>query len=396
MSLYEYNQQGKIGDFAGFYMPEILAPAILEVNEKFQQIKNDKSFWDEYNYYQKQYIGRPSPLYFAENLTKTLGGAKIYLKRDELNHTGSHKVNNVLGQILLVKRLGKKKVIAETGAGQHGVATATFCARFNLDCTIYMGAKDVKRQAANVFKMKLLGAKVKEVDEGNGTLKNAMNKALRDFASSPLDTYYLIGTASGPKPYPEMVKKFQAIIGSEARKQILDMEGKLPNMACAVVGGGSNAIGLFSAFFDDNVKLIGVESSGKGLDGNQHAATLQKGTVGVLHGTKTLILQDKNGQIADTYSIAAGLDYPAIGPEHAYLQSIGRAQYVAINDNEAMGGFKLLAETEGIIPAIEPSHVVAYLQKKAPKMPKEDIIIMNLCGRGDKDIDIAMKYFNKQ
>jgi len=386
------NKKGYFGDFGGRYIPETLMPIILEIDKTFRKLKKNKQFLKELTYYKKHYIGRPSPLYFAKNFTQHLGGAKIYLKRDELNHTGSHKINNCIGQALIAKHMGRKRIIAETGAGQHGVATATVCALFGMKCVIYMGAKDVERQEPNVFRMKLLGAEVIPVDSGNGTLKNAMNEAMRDWVANIEDTYYLIGTAAGPHPYPEIVRYFQSIIGREARSQILTIEKKLPKAVIACIGGGSNAIGLFHPFVNDkNTSLIAIEAGGDGVDTDRHAASLAKGEAGILHGNKSYYLQDENGQIKDTYSISAGLDYPGVGPEHAYLKESGRAQYHPITDKEALDAFALFSKLEGIIPALEPSHAIAYIIKHAKDYKKDDVIIMNLCGRGDKDINTAMK-----
>jgi tryptophan synthase beta chain len=354
-------------------------------------VKNDASFWEEFSYYLKNYVGRPSPLYLASRLSEKIGGAKIYLKRDELNHTGSHKINNCIGQILLAKRMGKKRIIAETGAGQHGVATATVCALFSLPCVIYMGAKDVERQAPNVFRMKLLGAEVKPVESGSKSLKNAINEAMRDWISNANDTYYLLGTVAGPHPYPMMVRDFHAVIGKEAKTQILAAEGKLPDALVACIGGGSNSIGLFYPFIDDKVEIYGVEAAGKGLASHEHSASISKGSVAVLHGNKTFFLQNEDGQIQDAHSISAGLDYPGIGPEHAYLHSIGRAKYVSATDDEALEAFQLLCRTEGIIPALESSHAISFACKLAKTMTKNQTIIVNLSGRGDKDIGTVAK-----
>jgi tryptophan synthase beta chain len=367
-------------------------PAILELGDAYEKIKNDAAFQQEFAYYLKNYVGRPSPLYLAARLTEKIGGAKIYLKRDELNHTGSHKINNCIGQILLAKKMGKKRVIAETGAGQHGVATATVCALFSLPCTIYMGAKDVERQAPNVFRMKLLGAEVKPVETGSKSLKNAINEAMRDWITNANDTYYLLGTAAGPHPYPAMVRDFHSVIGKEAKEQILQAEGKLPDALVACIGGGSNSIGLFHPFIDDAVKMYGVEAAGKGLDGGEHASSILKGSVAVLHGNKTYFLQNDDGQIQDAHSISAGLDYPGIGPEHAYLHSIKRVEYVSATDDEALQAFQLLCKTEGIIPALESSHAIAYACTLAKKMTKDQIIIANLSGRGDKDINTVANF----
>ncbi len=385
-----YNQpdnSGKFGDFGGRYLSESLMPAVLELAKAYESAKNDPDFQKEFSYYLKNYVGRPSPLYFAENLSAKIGGAKIYLKREDLNHTGSHKINNSLGQILLAKRMGKKRIIAETGAGQHGVATATVCALFSMPCTIYMGAKDVERQAQNVFRMKLLGAEVIAVKTGSQSLKNAINEAIRDWTTNANNTYYLLGTVAGPHPYPEMVRDFHAVIGKEAKMQILEAEKKLPDAVVACIGGGSNAIGIFHDFIkEEKVKLYGVEAAGKGLDSGEHAASISKGEIAVLHGNKTYFLQNDDGQIQDAHSISAGLDYPGIGPEHAFLHSIKRAEYVSATDDEAVDAFQLLCKTEGIIPALETSHAIAYAAKLAAKMTKEQIIIINLSGRGDKDI----------
>jgi tryptophan synthase beta chain len=362
-------------------------PVILAVEEAYNKYKNDTEYKNELNYYLKYYVGRPSPLYYARSLTEHLSGAKIYLKRDELNHTGAHKINHCIGQILLAKRMNKTRIIAETGAGQHGVATATVCALFDIPCVIYMGNKDIERQKPNVFRMKLLGAQVVPVKAGDGTLKDAMNEAMRDWVSNVDNTYYLIGTAAGPHPFPMMVRDFQSIIGKEAKQQILEAEGRLADMLVASIGGGSNALGLFSDFIDDkNVQMVAVEASGKGLDTEENAASIHNGSFGVLHGNASFYLQDEDGQIKNAHSISAGLDYPGIGPEHAYLNDIKRVKYESASDDDALNAFKLLARTEGILPALEPSHALAYVMKIAPSLPKEFIIIANLCGRGDKDI----------
>ena len=382
------DQQGRFGNFGGRFVSETLMPLILELEKEYSRAKTDQDFWYEMQSFLRDYVGRPSPLYFSEGLTSHLGGAKIYLKRDELNHTGAHKINNVLGQILLARRMGKTRIIAETGAGQHGVATATVCARFGLNCTVFMGKTDVERQAPNVFRMKLLGAKVVPVTSGRGTLKDAMNEALRDWVSNVANTFYCIGTVAGPHPYPAMVRDFQSIIGKEAKEQILEKEGRLPNSLVACIGGGSNAMGLFYPFLEDrDVKMYGVEAGGKGVDHTmQHAASLTGGKPGVLHGNRTYLLQDGDGQIIEGHSISAGLDYPGIGPEHSYLHDLGRVEYVSIKDDEALVAFQLCCEKEGIIPALEPSHALAYVQKIAPNLPSDHIMIMNMCGRGDKDI----------
>ena len=381
------DENGRFGIYGGRFVAETLMPLILDLEAEFNRAKTDPEFQAELQHLGKHYIGRPSPLYFAERLTAELGGAKIYFKRDELNHTGSHKINNCIGQILLAKRMGKKRIIAETGAGQHGVASATVAARFGFPCVVYMGATDVERQAPNVFRMKLLGAEVKPVTAGHGTLKDAMNEALRDWVTNVDDTYYIIGTAAGPHPYPEMVREFQSVIGKEARVQMMEAEGRLPDMLVAAVGGGSNAIGLFHPFLDEkSVKIVGVEAGGKGLEGEEHCASLTAGSPGVLHGNRTYLLQNEDGQIKEGHSISAGLDYPGIGPEHSWLKDTGRVEYVPIKDDEALAAFQLLTRTEGIIPALEPSHALAEVIKRAPKMDKDQIILMNLCGRGDKDI----------
>jgi tryptophan synthase beta chain len=379
--------RGRFGEFGGRFVAETLMPLILELETAYEAAKADPSFQAEIDYYLKHYVGRPSPLWFAERLTRELGGAKIYFKRDELNHTGAHKINNCIGQILLARRMGKTRIIAETGAGQHGVATATVCALFNLPCTIYMGAVDVERQKPNVFRMKLLGAEVIPVTSGAATLKDAMNDALRDWVANVRDTFYLIGTAAGPHPYPAMVRDFQCVIGDEAKVQMREAEGRLPDIAIAAIGGGSNAIGLFHPFLDDpEVRLIGVEAAGHGLDSGLTAASLSRGRPGVLHGNRTYLLQNDDGQILEAHSISAGLDYPGIGPEHSWLHEIGRVEYVAITDTEALEAFQLCTRAEGIIPALEPAHALAHVAKIAPEMDSDKIILMNLCGRGDKDI----------
>ena len=387
------NKQGKFGEFGGAYVAETLMPAVLELQQAYEKIKNDQEFLQELNYYFTHYIGRPSPLYLASKLTQHCGGAKIYLKRDELNHTGSHKINNCLGQILLAKKMGKKRIIAETGAGQHGVATATVCALFSLPCTIYMGAKDIARQAPNVFRMKLLGAEVKAVETGSKSLKNAINEAMRDWVANPAETYYLLGTVTGPHPYPQMVRDFHSIIGKEAKQQILALQQKLPDALVACIGGGSNALGLFYDFINDSqVAMYGVEAGGKGVETGLHSASITKGTKAVLHGNKTFFLQNQDGQIHDTHSISAGLDYPGIGPEHAYLHSIGRVQYVSATDSEALDCFQLLCKTEGIIPALESAHGIAFACKLAKTMKPDQSIIVNLSGRGDKDINTVANF----
>ncbi len=391
------DQNGRFGIFGGRFVAETLMPLILDLEKSYLEAKNDDSFQSELSYLNKYYTGRPSPLYFAERLTNHLKTAKIYFKRDELNHTGSHKINNCLGQILLAKKMGKTRIIAETGAGQHGVAVATVSARFGLPCVIYMGAKDIERQKPNVFRMKLLGAEVVPVNAGNSTLKDAMNEALRDWVANVNDTFYIIGTVAGPHPYPEMVRDFQSIIGKETKEQILDQEGRLPDHLIACIGGGSNAMGLFYPFLDDmSVKITGIEAGGMGLQGNKHCASLSAGRPGVLHGNRTYLLQDDDGQIIEGHSISAGLDYPGIGPEHAWLKESGRVEYVAITDNEAVDAFKVCTKTEGIIPALEPSHAIAHLINIAPNLPKQDVVIVNLCGRGDKDIFTIAEHLNME
>lgn len=386
------DEEGMFGIFGGRFVAETLMPLILELQEAYDSAKNDPDFKAELQNLSTHYAGRPSKLYYAEGLTKHLGGAKIYFKREDLNHTGSHKINNCLGQILLAKRMGKTRIIAETGAGQHGVASATVAARFGLPCVVYMGATDVERQKPNVFRMKLLGAEVKAVSAGNGTLKDAMNEALRDWVTNVEDTYYLIGTAAGPHPYPELVRDFQSVIGTEARQQILEQEGRLPDAIVAAVGGGSNAIGLFHPFLDDkDVKIYGVEAGGHGLDGNEHCASMNAGRPGVLHGNRTYLLQDEDGQILEGHSVSAGLDYPGVGPEHSWLKDTGRVSYVPILDNEALDAFQLTTRVEGIIPALESAHAIAYAVKLAPTMGKDQVMIVNLSGRGDKDVHTVGK-----
>ncbi len=387
---------GYFGEFGGAFVPEPLKKVLDELEEQFYQSMEDPEFLKELQYYQKQYIGRENPLYYAERLTKEVGGAKIFLKREDLNHTGAHKINNAIGQALLAKRMNKQRIIAETGAGQHGVATATVCALLGLDCIIYMGEKDIKRQELNVFRMEMLGAKVVPVTTGTGTLKDAVDAALEDFVKNSHNTFYLLGSAVGPHPYPTIVREFQSIIGREARKQMLEAEGKLPDYIIACVGGGSNAIGLFHPFVDDKgVKIVGVEPAGKGLNTTEHAASMSKGSVGVIHGFKCYILQDEQGEPLPAYSIAAGLDYPGVGPEHSYYKSIGRADYVAITDDEAMKAFFALSKLEGIIPAIESSHAVAYAMKLAKTLSQDQIIIVNLSGRGDKDVTQVKEMMEK-
>ena len=382
------NERGYFGDYGGQFVPETLLPALEELIESYYKLKDNEQFKEELNYYLKKYVGRPSPLYFAQGLTKHLGGAKIYLKREDLNHTGAHKINNTIGQILLAKKMGKKRVIAETGAGQHGVATATATALFGMKCIVYMGEEDIRRQALNVFRMKLLGAKVVSVKTGSRTLKDAMNEAIRDWVTNIKTTYYCIGSVAGPHPYPQMVRDFQSVIGREAKEQILEDEGRLPDYVVACVGGGSNAMGLFSEFLQhEDVKIIGVEAAGRGIDTNEHAATLNKGKPGVLHGSYSYVLQDENGQVLPVHSISAGLDYPGVGPEHSYLKDVGRVTYKCITDKEALDAFHLLCRTDGIIPALESSHALAEVIKLAPTLSKDKIILVNLSGRGDKDVN---------
>lgn len=378
---------GHFGKFGGRYVAETLMPLILDLEAAYDAAKTDASFADEMRYWLKHYVGRPSPLYYARRLSAHWGGAKIYLKRDELNHTGAHKINNCIGQILLAQRMGKTRIIAETGAGQHGVATATVCALFDLPCTVYMGAVDIERQKPNVFRMKLLGAEVVPVVSGSKTLKDAMNEALRDWVTNVQSTYYLIGTVAGPHPYPEMVRDFQSIIGEEVREQIVEAEGRLPDTLVACVGGGSNAIGLFYPFLDEPaISMIGVEAAGHGIQSGQHAASLSAGSPGILHGNRTYLLQNEDGQITEAHSISAGLDYPGIGPEHSWLKDEGRIDYEPVTDGEALEAFQLCSRLEGIIPALEPAHALAHVAKIAPTLPADHLIVMNMCGRGDKDI----------
>ena len=381
------DDKGYFGAFGGRYVSETLMPLILEVEKEYEKIKNESSFKEELNHYMETYIGRPSPLFFAKRITDDLGGPKIYFKRDELNHTGAHKINNCMGQILLAKKMGKKRIIAETGAGQHGVATATVCALFGLPCIVYMGEKDIKRQSPNVFRMKLLGAEIRSVKTGSKSLKDAMNEALRDWVTNVRDTFYIIGTAAGPHPYPAMVRDFQSIIGEEVREQILKAENKLPDLLMACIGGGSNALGLFHEFLDDKqIEMIAVEAAGHGIDTGSHAASLSGGKPGILHGNKTYLLQSNDGQIDEAHSISAGLDYPGIGPEHSYLFEQKRVKYMSATDKEAIEAFQYCCNLEGIIPALEPSHALAVLKKIAKNYSKEKIVVMNMCGRGDKDI----------
>jgi len=381
------DDEGYFGIYGGRYVAETLMPLVLAVDGAYRAAKADPAFQAELDYYLRHYVGRPSPLYFAEPMTRHFGGAKIYFKRDELNHTGAHKINNCLGQALLARRMGKTRIIAETGAGQHGVATATVAARFGMSCTIYMGEIDIARQKPNVFRMRLLGAEVKPVSSGSRTLKDAMNEALRAWVSDVEDTFYIIGTVAGPHPYPAMVRDFQSVIGLEAREQMMGREGRLPDTLVAAIGGGSNAMGLFHPFLDEeSVRMIGVEAGGEGIESGRHAASILGGRPGVLHGNRTYLLQDDDGQIAEAHSISAGLDYPGIGPEHAWLADAGRVEFVSVTDNEALDAFQLCTRLEGIIPALEPSHALAHVGKIAGALPKDHLLLMNLCGRGDKDI----------
>ncbi|HMT07696.1 MAG TPA: tryptophan synthase subunit beta [Pyrinomonadaceae bacterium] len=389
---YEPNEKGYWGEYGGCFVPETLVAPLDELTTAYFTYRDNAEFRDEFNDLLTNYVGRPSPLYFAKRLTEQLGGARIYLKREDLNHTGAHKINNCIGQILLARRMGKRRIIAETGAGQHGVATATVCALFGLECVIYMGTEDMRRQEVNVFRMRLLGAEVRGVDSGSRTLKDAINEALRDWVTNVADTYYLLGSALGPHPYPLMVRDFQSIIGREAHEQILEKEGRLPDLLIACVGGGSNAIGVFHEFLNDNVRMIGVEAGGRGNSLGEHAARfISDGDVGVLQGTKSYLLQDENGQIAATHSVSAGLDYASIGPEHANLHDMKRVEYVSANDDEALAAFKTLSETEGIIPALESSHAVAHAIKIAPELSCDSLMIVNLSGRGDKDINTVIE-----
>ncbi len=386
------DKNGHFGEFGGRFISETLMPAVIELEKAYLKYKVDKKFKTELNHYLKEYVGRPTPLYYASRLTDKVGGAKIYLKREDLCHTGAHKINNTIGQILLAKRMGKKRIIAETGAGQHGVATATVAAMFGLECEIYMGEEDIERQAPNVFRMKLLGAKVNSVSSGSKTLKDAMNEAIRDWVTNVYNTFYIIGSVAGPHPYPMIVRDFQAIIGKEARAQIKRLTGKLPDMLIACVGGGSNAMGLFYPFLNDKkVKMVGVEAAGLGIKTGKHAASICGGRVGILHGSKSYLLQDKDGQVLHTHSISAGLDYPGVGPEHSYLKDTGRVQYTSIRDDEALRSFEILSECEGIIPALESSHTVAYGIKAAKKLGRGKTIIVNLSGRGDKDLQTVSR-----
>ena len=384
------DKRGYFGDYGGRFVPETLMPVLDELTAAYEKVKAEPAFWTEFDSLSREYSGRPTPLYLAGKLTRHCGGAQIFLKREDLAHTGAHKINNALGQGLLARKMGKKRIIAETGAGQHGVATAAVCAMLGLNCIVYMGEEDMRRQSLNVFRMKLMGAEVRSVSSGSRTLKDAINEAIRDWVTNARDTYYLLGSVVGPYPYPVLVRDFQSVIGKEARQQILEKAGRLPDYIVACVGGGSNAIGIFYPFLDDKeVKLIGVEAAGRGLKTGEHAATLVEGKVGVLHGSKSYLLQDDMGQIRETHSISAGLDYPGVGPEHSYLKDIGRATYVAVSDKEALDGFQLLCRTEGITPALEPAHAIFHAAEMAGSLAKEQIIVINLSGRGDKDMDIV-------
>ncbi len=381
------DEDGHFGIFGGRYVAETLMPLLLDVEKAYEEAKVDPAFQKEFSNLLEHYVGRPSPLYFASRITEKCGGARVYFKRDELNHTGAHKINNTLGQVLLARRMGKTRVIAETGAGQHGVATATVCALFGIPCVVYMGARDIERQAPNVFRMKLLGAEVVPVETGSSTLKDAMNGALRDWVANVDDTFYVIGTVAGPHPYPAMVRDFQSVIGNETRNQVVTAEGRLPDTLVACIGGGSNAMGLFHPFLDDdNIEIVGVEAAGEGIETGRHAASLAAGKPGILHGNRTYLLQDNDGQIIEAHSISAGLDYPGIGPEHAWLNDTGRVHYVSVTDAEALEAFQLCSELEGIIPALEPAHALAYVLKVAPNLTSDHLLVMNMCGRGDKDV----------
>ncbi len=381
------DEDGHFGIFGGRYVAETLMPLLLDVEKAYEEAKVDPAFQKEFSNLLEHYVGRPSPLYFASRITEKCGGARVYFKRDELNHTGAHKINNTLGQVLLARRMGKTRVIAETGAGQHGVATATVCALFGIPCVVYMGARDIERQAPNVFRMKLLGAEVVPVETGSSTLKDAMNGALRDWVANVDDTFYVIGTVAGPHPYPAMVRDFQSVIGNETRNQVMTAEGRLPDTLVACIGGGSNAMGLFHPFLDDdNIEIVGVEAAGEGIETGRHAASLAAGKPGILHGNRTYLLQDNDGQIIEAHSISAGLDYPGIGPEHAWLNDTGRVHYVSVTDAEALEAFQLCSELEGIIPALEPAHALAYVLKVAPNLTSDHLLVMNMCGRGDKDV----------
>ncbi|MDD4262743.1 MAG: tryptophan synthase subunit beta [Syntrophaceticus schinkii] len=390
------DSRGHFGNFGGQFVPETLMPALEELTLAYDEAKNEVAFQEELQYYLRDYVGRPTPLYFAERLTRHLGGAKVYLKREDLNHTGAHKINNTMGQIILARRMGKKRVVAETGAGQHGVATATAAAMFGLECAVYMGEEDIRRQELNVYRMRLLGATVVSVTRGSRTLKDAMNEAIRDWVTNVENTYYLLGSVGGPHPYPMIVRDFQAVIGRETREQILKAEGRLPRCLVACVGGGSNAMGLFYPFLDDAVELLGVEAAGRGLETGEHSATLNAGRTGVLHGALSYLLQDEHGQVLTAHSIAAGLDYPGVGPEHSYLKETGRAKYTTVTDREALDAFQLLSRLEGIIPALESAHAVAAVVKMASAMGKEDVIVINLSGRGDKDVPAVSQVLAQQ
>ncbi|MEO1090839.1 MAG: tryptophan synthase subunit beta [Pseudomonadota bacterium] len=385
------DERGHFGAYGGQYVAETLMPNILELERAYEAAKRDQGFQAELDLWLRDYVGRPSPLYLAERLTAALGGPKIYFKRDELNHTGAHKINNCIGQIMLAQRMGKRRIIAETGAGQHGVATATVAARFGLPCVVYMGERDIERQQPNVFRMRLLGAEVRPVTSGSRTLKDAMNEALRDWVTNVDDTFYLIGSVAGPHPYPAMVRDFQKVIGEEVREQLQDREGRLPDVLVAAIGGGSNAMGLFHTFLDDDVRLIGVEAAGDGVETGRHAAALNAGSAGVLHGSKSYLLQDDDGQVIEPHSISAGLDYPGVGPEHAWLKDSGRLEVAAVTDLEALDAFERCSRLEGIIPALEPAHALAQVIKLAPSLDADDLVVMNLCGRGDKDIFTVAK-----
>jgi tryptophan synthase beta chain len=390
------DSRGHFGNFGGQFVPETLMPALEELTLAYGEARIDVAFKEKLQYYLRDYVGRPTPLYFAERLTRHLGGAKVYLKREDLNHTGAHKINNTMGQIILARRMGKKRVVAETGAGQHGVATATAAAMFGLECAVYMGEEDIRRQELNVYRMRLLGATVVSVTRGSRTLKDAMNEAIRDWVTNVENTYYLLGSVGGPHPYPMIVRDFQAVIGRETREQILKAEGRLPRCLVACVGGGSNAMGLFYPFLDDAVELLGVEAAGRGLETGEHSATLNAGRTGVLHGALSYLLQDEHGQVLTAHSIAAGLDYPGVGPEHSYLKETGRAKYTTVTDREALDAFQLLSRLEGIIPALESAHAVAAVVKMAPAMGKEDVIVINLSGRGDKDVPAVSQVLAQQ
>ena len=391
------DERGRFGEYGGRFVPETLMPALEELTAKYLQARDEPEFQTELQYYLREYVGRPTPLYLAERLTAHSGGAKIYLKREDLNHTGAHKINNALGQVLLAKRMNKPRIIAETGAGQHGVATATACALLGFQCEVYMGSEDIERQRLNVFRMRLLGAQVNPVESGSKTLKDAMNEAFRDWVTNVRTTHYVIGSAAGAHPYPMMVRDFQSVIGRETREQILEKEGRLPDAVVACVGGGSNAIGMFYPFVnDESVRMIGVEAAGHGLEPGKHAATLVAGSLGVLHGARSYLLQDERGQVLDTHSVSAGLDYPGVGPEHSYLKDAGRAEYVACTDVEALEGFKLLCRTEGIIPALESAHAVAHTARIAAEMPPESLLVINLSGRGDKDVEQVQRILGAQ